>query len=59
MIFMDQIENLKFKKFALKRRRAELIRQIADCADTIKEIDIQLAIVQSRELEEDLNEVRM
>ncbi len=55
---MEQLENIQFKKFALKQRRAELIQQIADCADMIKEIDMQLAIVQSCELEEDLAEVR-
>lgn len=55
---MEQFENIKFKKSTLNRRRAELIKQIADCADTIKEIDVQLAIVQSCELEEDLNEAR-
>ncbi len=51
---MDQFENLQFKKYALKQRRAELIKQIADCADTIKEIDMQLAVVQGCELEQDL-----
>lgn len=56
---MDQLENLQFKKYALKRRRDELIKQIADCADAIKAIDMHLAVISSCELEIDLNEVRV
>ncbi len=55
---MDQFDNIKFKKSTLKRRRAELIKRIADCADSIKAIDRQLAVIESCELEEDLTKVR-
>jgi hypothetical protein len=38
---------LNFQKIALQKRRGELLQEIADCANSIKEIDQRLAVAQS------------
>lgn len=52
---MIDFEDLNLKKSILKKRRGELMQELATLADEIKGIDLDLLVIESQGLEEDLS----
>lgn len=52
---ITRLDELNLQKSALAGMRLALLEKITSCANEIKKIDKQLAIIKSEELEEDLS----
>lgn len=49
-----EVDSLEYKKSCLEKRRYQLLEDITRCANAIKKIDEEIAVLKSCQLEEDL-----